>query len=326
MKIVRAHRELSLDAYAIEDAPLPVPGVGEVRIRVRACGVGYVDALHALGRYQVRAALPFTPGVEVAGTVDALGPEVDAAWLGARVLPLMSVKSGFAEHVLAPAAQLAAIPEALGFEQAAAVRSNTLTALYALHNRAALHPGETVLVFGAAGGVGGGAVQVAKLLGGHVIAAASTSAKRDFAQALGADAVIDTAPEGWRDRLAAICDGHAPDVIVDPVCGPLFDAAFRSLGWGGRHLVIGFAGGAIPLLRANLALLKGAALIGVDIRQFNLNQPAAAEANRDQLRRWLTEGAIVPPVGRVFAFEQYREALDYAAGGASGGKTILRID
>jgi NADPH2:quinone reductase len=325
MRIVRAREALALDAYAIEEQAPPEPGPGEVRLRVEACGVGYVDALHAVGGYQVRAALPFTPGVEVAGVVDALGPGVTGIAIGTRVLPLMSVKGGFAEQVLAPAVQLAAIPDAMSFEQAAAVRSNTLTALYALKNRAWLAEGETVLVFGAAGGVGSAAVQVAKLMGARVIAAASTEAKRDFAMRFGADGVIDTDPAGWRDRLKTVCGGHMPDVVVDPVCGPLFEAAFRSLGWNGRHLVIGFVGGEIPALKANLPLLKGAALIGVDIRQFGLNEPAEAEANRGQLRRWLADGALVPPVGEVFPFERFREALDHAGRGATGGKTILRI-
>jgi NADPH2:quinone reductase len=326
MRVVRARDALGLDAYRIEeDAPLE-PGEGQVRIRVRACGIGYVDALTAAGGYQVKPALPYTPGVEVAGEVDAVGPGVSSVLPGTRVLPLVSVRGGFAEQVLAPAAQLAAIPDALSFEQAASVRTNILTALYTLRNRARLAAGETMLVFGAAGGVGGASVQVGKLLGARVIAAASTEAKRSYALGLGADAAIDTDPEGWRDRLKQVCAGKMPDIVVDPVCGPLFEAAFRSLAWDGRHLVIGFVGGPIPALRANLPLLKGAALIGVDIRQFNLNEPGEAEANRDQLRHWLAEGAIVPQVGRVFPFERFREALEHAASGAGCGKTVLRFD
>ncbi len=325
MRCVRAHGALALDDYAIDEVADPDPGPGEVRVRVMACGVGYVDALHALGRYQVRAPLPFTPGVEVAGVVDALGPGVEGVRLGDRVLPLVSVDGGFAERVLAPAAQLARIPDALSFEAAAAVRSSTLTALHALRDRARLKPGETVLVFGAAGGIGSGAVQVARLLGARVVAVASTAERRAFAARLGAEATLDVDPDGWRDRLKAACGGRGPNVIVDPVCGPLFDAAFRSLAWGGRHLVIGFVGGPIPSLSANLPLLKGAALVGVDIRQFNRNEPEAAEDNRRQLRRWLADGALNPQVGAVFGFDRFREALAHAAAGAGGGKTILRI-
>jgi NADPH2:quinone reductase len=213
----------------------------------------------------------------------------------------------------------------MSFEQAAALRSNTLTALYALHNRAGLRSGESVLVFGAAGGVGGAAIQVSKLLGAHVIAVASTAAKRVHALRLGADLVIDTEPAAWRDRLKALAAGRMPDVVIDPVCGPLFEPAFRSLVWNGRYLVVGFAAGAIPTLAANLPLLKGAALIGVDIRQFNLNEPDPPEMNRRQLRRWLVEGAIEPQVGEVFPFEAFRDALAHAAKGASGGKTVVRV-
>jgi NADPH2:quinone reductase len=325
MRIVRSWQALSLDAYAIEETDVPAPGPGQVRIRVEACGVGYVDGLHATGRYQVKADLPFTPGVEIAGTIDALGPGVTHLSLGARVIPLMSIKGGFAEQVIAPAGQIALIPDNLNFEAAAAIRANTLTAIYALCDRGGVARGETVLVFGAAGGVGSAAVQVAKLMGARVIAAASSAAKRAAAVSLGADVAIDTQLEGWRDRLKAQCGSAMPDIVFDPVCGPLFEDAFRSIGWNGRYLVIGFTGGGIPALKANLPLLKGAALIGVDIRQFGLKQPGNADANRQRLCRWMESGKITPLVGKVFPFDQFRDALAYAASGAGIGKTILRF-
>lgn len=324
-RVIRTRTVRQLDAYAIERDPLPTPGPGEVRLRVRACGVGYVDALHATGRYQLAATVPFVPGVEVAGEIDAIGPDVTGLARGMRVIPLMSVRGGFADHAVAPAAQIARIADGMSFAEAAAIRANTLTAMYALIDRGGLLAGETVLVIGAAGGVGSAAVQLAKRLGARVVACASTEAKRTFALQLGADAAIDTDPEGWRDRLAEACGG-GPDLVVDPVCGPLFDAAFRSLAWNGRHLVIGFAGGSIPSLKANLPLLKGAMLVGVDVRQFNLKQPGRADANRAVLRDWLAAGEVRAPVGATFPFERYRAALDHAVSGAGLGKTVLLMD
>lgn len=325
-RIIRTHTVRELDAYAIERDPLPEPGPGEVRLRVRACGVGYVDALHATGRYQLAATVPFTPGVEVAGEVDAIGPDVEGLSIGMRVIPLMSVRGGFADHAIAPAAQIAQISDAMSFAEAAAIRANWLTAMHALCDRGGLVAGETVLVFGAAGGVGSAAVQLAKRLGARVIATGSTEAKRDFARKLGADVAIDTDPEGWRERLAEACGGGGPDIIVDPVCGALFEAAFRSIAWNGRHLVVGFAGGPIPSLKVNLPLLKGALLIGVDVRQFNLKEPERAEVNRARLRAWLAEGSVGAPVGATFPFDRFREALDHAASGAGLGKTVLLVD
>ena len=325
-RIIVARNTRALDDYAIEEAPLPMPGPSQVRLRVRACGVGYVDALHATGRYQLAATVPFTPGVEVSGEIDAIGADVEGVRPGMRVMVLKSVHAGFAHHVLAPVEQLVEIPAWMDFSEAAAIRANWLTAMHALIDRGRLAPDDTVLVIGAAGGVGSAAVQVARRLGARVIATASTPHKRDFALSLGAEVAIDTDPEGWRDRLFRACGGSGPDVVFDPVCGPLFEPAFRSIGWGGRHLVIGFAGGPIPQLKANLPLLKGAALIGVDVRQFNLKEPERAETNRQILREWLATGAVSAPVGATFPFENFRDALDHAVSGKGLGKTVLLAD
>jgi NADPH2:quinone reductase len=294
-----------------------------VRIKVAACGVGYVDALVSLGRYQVKPALPHTPGGEAGGVVDALGEGVAGLAVGDRVMA--QVRGGFAQYALAPAAGVLRIPEAMSFEQASGFRINYLTALHGLRDRAALQPGERLLVLGAAGGVGMAALQVGRALGAEVIAACSSDEKRAFALVQGAAHAIDTAPEGWRDRLKAAAGGRGVDVVFDPVCGPLFELAFRSLAWRGRHLVIGFAGGPIPALPANLPLMKGAGLIGVDVRQFPLFEPDRASAYLDELLGWVAEGRIVPPVGRVFGFEAAREALTFALSGAGIGKTVLRV-
>jgi NADPH2:quinone reductase len=171
--------------------------------------------------------------------------------------------------------------------------------------------------------VGTAAVQVGKILGDRVIACASTPEKRDFVRACGADEVLDTQAEGWRDRLKALCGGKGPDVIFDPVCGPLFEPAFRSLAWGGRHLVVGFAGGPIPALPANLPLMKGAALTGVDVRQFTLFETARAAETLSRLLAWVQEGRLSPPEGRRFPLAAYGEALEFALSGQGMGKTLV---
>jgi NADPH2:quinone reductase len=319
MKIVQADALDSLDDYRLVEAATPAPGPGQVRIRVRACGVGYVDALTALGGYQVKPRLPNTPGSEAAGVIDAVGEGVTGRSIGDRV----TTGGGYSEFLLATAAQVAPIPDRLSFEQAAVSRVDYATALHGLKDRGRLARGERLLVFGAAGGVGSAAIQVGRALGGYVIAACSTPEKRAFAMQHGANGTIDTKEDGWRDRLKEMTGGKGLDVIYDPVCGPLFQAAFRSLAWNGRHLVVGFVGGPIPALPANLPLMKGAALIGVDIRQAGIFEPDAMRANADQLRQWFADGTVTPPVGRVFPFEQFREALAFAKTGAGLGKAVL---
>ncbi len=323
MKKVEAETLSSIADYRLKDAPRPVPAAGQVVIQVAACGVGYVDALVALGRYQVKPPLPHTPGQEIAGRVAELGGEVAALAVGDRVLA--SAAGGFAEFSAAHAARVVKIPDTMSFAQGAGFRINYVTALHGLRDRAALRAGEQLLVLGAAGGVGVAAVQVGKQLGARVIAAASTPEKQAFALAHGADVAIDTAAEGWRDRLKAASIGTGPDVVFDPVCGPLFELAFRSLSWRGRHLVVGFAGGPLPALRANLTLMKGAALVGVDVRQFQLFERECADAYLEELLGWVREGALSPPVGRTFPLAEFAPALEFALTGMGLGKTILAI-
>jgi NADPH2:quinone reductase len=239
---------------------------------------------------------------------------------------MASVRGGFAQFAIGLAQGAVVIPDQMSFAQAAGFRVNYLTALHGLRDRAALAPGERLLVLGAAGGVGMAAVQVGAVMGAQVIAAASSEAKRDFASAHGATATLDTAPEGWRDRLKAVCGGKGPDVIFDPVCGPLFEPAFRSLAWRGRHLVVGFAGGPIPALPANLPLMKGAALSGVDVRQFILFEGARADAHLAELLGWVADGRLSPPVGRTFSLDDYAPALEFALTGQGLGKTVIVID
>jgi NADPH2:quinone reductase len=320
---IQAGTLTSVADYRVVEADVPGCAPSEALVKVAACGVGYVDALEALGRYQVKPALPHTPGNEVAGWITAIGDDVAGLQVGDRVMT--SVKGGFAEYVTAPAASVHVLPPNMGFGAAAGFRINYVTALHGLQDRAALAAGSTVLVLGAAGGLGSAGVQVAKALGAKVIAVASSPEKRAFCRELGADEALDTEPDGWRERLKAAGGGRGPDVVFDPVCGPLFEPAFRSLVWGGRHLVLGFAGGPIPALRANLPLMKGAALIGVDFRQFLEFEAERETAHLQQLLRWVAEGRLTPPAGRSFGFEEFADALSFALSGQGHGKTVLNV-
>ncbi|MET0272058.1 MAG: NADPH:quinone oxidoreductase family protein [Phenylobacterium sp.] len=323
MRKVEAQSLESIADYRLIEAPVPSPGANEVVVEVAACGVGYVDALVSLGRYQVKPPLPHTPGQEVGGRIASVGDGVQGLAPGDRVMA--TVRGGFAELASAAAPAVVQIPDAMSFDQAAGFRINHVTALHGLRDRANLQPGERLLVLGAAGGVGMAAVQVGKRLGATVIAAGSTEEKRAFALAHGADLAIDTAAEGWRDRLKQACGGAGPDVVFDPVCGPLFELAFRSLAWRGRHLVVGFAGGPIPALPANLPLMKGAALLGVDVRQFLLFEAERGAAQLAELLGWVADGSLIPPTGRTFALEDFAPALEFALSGQGLGKTVLKV-
>lgn len=323
MKLVQAERLDSIADYRLREGPVPTPGPGEVLLKVSACGVGYVDSLVALGRYQVKPPLPHTPGQEVGGTVAALGAGVAGLLEGDRVMA--NVKGGFAEYAIAPALTAIRIPDRMSFAQAAGFRINYLTALHGLRDRGQLAKGERLLVLGAAGGVGVAAIQVGRILGAEIVAAASSDAKRAFALAAGAQKTLDTEREGWRDRLKDAFDGHGPDVVLDPVCGPLFEPAFRSLAWNGRHLVVGFVGGPIPALKSSLTLMKGAALVGVDVRQFQLFEKDKTRAHIDELLAWVSEGKLVPPVGRSFRLDEFAPALEFALTGKGLGKTVIEI-
>lgn len=323
MKAVVAETLESLDSYQLKDVTTPAPRAGQVLLRIAACGVGYVDSLVALGRYQVKPPLPHTPGREIAGWVERVGDGVTGLSPGDRVMAMAG--GGFAEYAVAPAAMVIGIPDSLSLPAAASLPLNYLTALHGLKDRGAVAAGETVLVFGAAGGVGSAAVQVSKALGAKVIAAASTDEKRAFALAQGADEVIDTTPEGWRDRLKALTGGKGPNVVFDPVCGPLFEPAFRSLAWRGRHLVVGFVGGPIPALPSNLTLMKGAALMGVDVRQYLEYETGRAIGDLRLLAGWAGEGKILPPVGALYPFDRFGEAMVAALSGKGTGKVVLEI-
>ncbi len=324
MQAVLGRRLESLEDYALDTLPLPEPGPGQVRLKVHSAGLGFADGLLCTGRYQLKPELPFVPGCEFAGVIDALGPEVNGFELGQRCAAT-AMGGGCAEFAVVPVSSLVPLPDGLGFAHAAAFWVDYTTAFHALQDRARLQPGERVLVLGAAGGLGLAAVQIARLLGAEVIAAASTAGKRDAAKAAGAQECLDSSAADWPERLKLLTGGAGVDVIFDPVGGDGFETAFRRLAWGGRHLVLGFAGGGIPVLPTNLALLKGAALLGVDIRQFALREPDRAAAAREQLARWVGDGTLQPAVGVAYALGDFRSALASTFNRQRIGKTILTV-
>jgi NADPH2:quinone reductase len=324
MKAVVVEKYDSIDNIRLKDVALPEVLAGQVRVRVEAASVGFVDGLKVQGLYQTKDPLPFTPGTEFAGVVDARAADVGGFAPGTPVMG-MARSGGLAEYIAVPDAALEVIPDGIAPEVAASFRANYLTSLYALSERADLRAGEYLLVLGAAGGVGIAAVQLGKLLGARVIAAASTEEKRNFAIRFGAEATVDYTQANWRGTLKELTGGHGADVIYDPVGGEVSLQAFRSIAWRGRHLVVGFAAGSIPALPFNLPLLKGGALLGVDLAQIPHREPEAHRRVMSQLFTWLTEKKLEPVVGKVFAFEDFRDAFRTMQTRAALGKMVLRI-
>ncbi len=315
-----------LEAIRIGETPAPELKPGHLLIAVKAAGVGFVDVLGAQGKYQVKQTLPFVPGSEYAGIVEAVGEGVTAIAPGERVMA-GGFAGAYADYALAPAGAVLAMPAAMSFVEAAGFRTNYATALHALADRAAIAPGESLLVLGAGGGTGLAAIQIGKLLGARVIAAASSAQKRAAALAAGADEAVDYVDPAWREALKSMTGGKGVDVVFDPVGGAATEAAFRSLAWKGRHLVIGFAAGTIPALPINLALLKGASLVGVDIARFgNLHEPQKAAANIRQLLAWHADGRLKPVPPEVMPLEKAAEALAAVANRRAVGKLVLSLE
>ena len=309
--------------FRIEEAATPEPGPGQVRIGIYAAGVSFVDVLVSEGGYQLKPRLPFTPGSEFAGVVEALGPEVGGVTVGDRV-SASAFGGALAEKAVVPAGAATPIPDGMSFEEAAVFRVSYATAYHALVQRGRLQAGETVLVLGAGGAVGAAAVQVAKALGARVIASASSDAKRGLAREMGADATLPSGTPDWRDQIKAMTDGRGVDIVVDPVGGDATEPAFRSLAWRGRHLVIGFAAG-IARLPANLPLLKGAELVGVDIRQFGEREPALARENQQRLLALHAAGHLRPRIAEAFPLERFAEAMAAAREGSAAGRIVVRM-
>ena len=318
------------DRLVVEDVVLPAPGPGEVHIRVRAAGVNFPDVLIIQKKYQLQPPLPFTPGAEVAGDVLAVGEGVSHVVPGDRVVSFCGI-GGFAEEVIAPAAVTARMPSGIDYPLAAIFSLAYGTSWHALRDRAVLVAGETVLVLGAAGGVGLAAIEIAKAIGARVVVAASSEEKLAVCRAHGADACIDYGAAGTngdakalRDAIRRECGGEGPQVIYDPVGGPSAEPAFRSIAWRGRYLVVGFADGAIPSLPLNLALLKGASLVGVFWGEFAKREPAANQRGMAEMLGWLREGRIRPLISATYPLDRAAAALaDLAARRVAGKLAII---
>jgi NADPH2:quinone reductase len=292
-----------------------------VLIRVEACAVNFADTLVIEGRYQTRPPLPFSPGGEVAGVVAGLGEGVSGPAPDTRVLA-MTGHGGFAEMAVARADAVVAVPEGVDAVAAAALSYAYGTALHALRDRAGLRPGETALVLGAAGGTGLAAVQLAKLMGARVIAAASAG-KLETCRGAGADALVDYRQGKWRDAVREFAGDAGVDVVYDAVGGPYTEPALRSLGWGGRHLVVGFAAGEIPRVPLNLALLKGCGVLGVFYGGFAKREPDANRALVGQLLAWVREGRLRPFVSATYALEGAAAALEALLSRSVMGKVVV---
>jgi NADPH2:quinone reductase len=312
------------DSLLLEDLPDPAPGPGQAVVEVRAAGVNFPDVLTVQGKYQIRPELPFTPGNEFAGIVRAVGPGVDAYHAGDRVIGFTRT-GAFAEQALAPVDALVLMPPGMDFEVAASISVTYGTAHHALLDRGALQAGETLLVLGAAGGVGLAAVEIGKLLGARVIAAASSDAKLAVCRDHGADVLINYETQDLREAIRAATGGKGPDVILDPVGGKYSEPALRSIAWRGRHLVVGFANGEIPRLPWNLMLLKGASVAGVFWGDFQRKEPQANAAAMREMMGWMMEGKLRPLVSARYALADTAQALNDMAARKVTGKVVVGV-
>lgn len=309
----------------VRDVAAGEPGPGQILIRVKAAGVNFPDGLIIRNLYQMKPPLPFAPGSEAAGLVEAVGPGVTAFRPGDRV-SAMTTWGAFAEEVVADAGRCTPIPEGMSFEEAAGFTMVYGTSLHAFAQRGALQAAETVLVLGAAGGVGLAAVEIARAMGAQVIAAASTQEKIDLAIAHGAQHGINYATESLKDRVKALTGGRGVDVIYDPVGGDLAEPAFRTIAPGGRYLVVGFAAGDIPAIPLNLPLVKSAAIVGVFWGAFMMAHPDENARNMEQLHRWYAHGALKPEISRRFPFDQGAAAIRWVMDRKALGKVVLTMD
>lgn len=323
MKAVLCHEFGPPEILTLADIPSPPIRAGCVKIAVRACGVNFPDVLLIQGLYQLKPPFPFSPGLEVAGDVIDAAGDVSGLQVGQRVMATM-MYGGFAEEVVVPARAVVPLPADMSYEHGAGFALAYGTSHIALTRRARIKAGETLLVLGAAGGVGLTAVEIGKQLGARVIAAASTSEKLDLAQAYGADELINYASENLRDQLNAITKGKGVDVIYDPVGGDVFDQAVRRIAWEGRYLVIGFASGRIPSLPANIALLKNAAIVGAFWGAYLKNDPVVIRESFAQLIKWYVAGNLKPRIHKTFALDEAPSALRQLMDRRAMGKVILK--
>lgn len=312
------------DKLVIEDVEDPAPGEGEVLVDVHAAGINFPDILVFAGKYQVKTEPPFIPGYEASGVVSATGKGVSRLSPGDKVI-VTPMGGGFAEKIAVPESQAFPLPDTMSFEQGAGFPIAYCTSYHALRDCGALKSGETLLVLGAAGGVGTTAIEIGKAMGARVIAAASTAEKLSFAMSVGADEAVNYSDENLRDAIKALTAGKGVDVVYDPVGGELAQQALRSCGWQARYLVIGFASGDIPNFPANLALLKEASINGVFWGQWAAVDPGANSRNLGEMMSLLDDGKLQPRITHSYALEDYVQAYDDVAGRRVTGKTVFRI-
>jgi len=320
------------ETLTLEEVSEPIPGRGEVRVLVRACSVNFPDLLMIRDLYQFKPPRPFSPGAELSGVVDAVGEGVDNVRAGDRVL-LCPARSGMAEKSVGPATQCWKIPDSMPFDEAAALLMTYGTSHHALHDRARLRPGETLLVLGAGGGVGLAAVELGKSMGARVVAAASSEEKLALARERGADATVHyptgaldkNAARALTDQFKALCGPDGAHVVYDSVGGDYTEAALRAIGWEGRYLVVGFPAG-IPKLPLNLTLLKGCQVIGVFWGEFTRRFPAIHQKNVATLMRLYLEGQIKPAVTARFPLAQGAAALTSLESRAARGKVVVTVE
>ncbi len=313
---------VGIDALTWKELPTPVPAAGEVLIEIKAASLNFPDILIVQNKYQMKPALPFVPGSEYAGTVAALGAGVTHLKLGQPVACL-SGTGGFGTHTIAPAERCMPLPPGFSFVDAAAFIMIYATSHHALIDRGQLKAGETVLVLGAAGGVGTAAIQIAKAVGAKVIAAASTDDKCALCKSIGADETINYQTENLRERIKALTGGNGPDVIYDPVGGDFAEPAFRSIAWRGRYLVVGFASGPIPALPFNLALLKGASIVGVFWGDYSRREPKANAAMMAELAQWYGQGKVKPVIDATMPMAELKAAYAHMGSRGVKGKLVM---
>src|SRR6187549_1263850 len=313
---------VGVDALQWKEMPTPNPKAGEVLIEINAASLNFPDLLIVQNKYQMKPPLPFVPGSEYAGVIAAVGDGVTQLKVGQSVACL-SGTGGFATHTIAPAALCMPLPPGFPHVDAAAFIMIYATSYHALVDRGQLKPGETVLVLGAAGGVGTSAIQVAKAMGARVIAAASTDEKCALCKSIGADETINYGRDNLRESIKALTDGKGPDVIYDPVGGDLAEPAFRSIAWRGRYLVVGFAAGPIPSLPLNLPLLKGASVVGVFWGDFARREPQANAQMMTELAGWYASGKIKPVIDRTMPMAELKAAYAHMGSRGVKGKLVM---
>ncbi|HXW23163.1 MAG TPA: NADPH:quinone oxidoreductase family protein [Xanthobacteraceae bacterium] len=323
MKAILCSRYGGPDDLELKDIPDPVAGAGEAVVAVRAAALNFFDTLLIAGKYQVKPPFPFSPASEFAGVVDSVGPGVAGFAPGDRVVGHMAAGAA-RERVAVKVERLVPLPDGLDFDRAAGLTVTYGTTVYALKDRAKLKPGETLAVLGAAGGTGLAAIELGKLMGARVIACASSADKLAFAREHGADDAVNYGAEDLKEGLRRVTDGRGVDVIYDPVGGAYAEAALRSIAWGGRFLVIGFAAGEIPKLPLNLVLLKSCDVRGVFWGQFTERHPQAHRANMAELLQWCADGKLSAHVHAVYPLAETPAALKVLADRKAMGKILLR--